>query len=204
MGLFVTFEGIEGSGKSTQARMLKRRLERRAYQVTMTYEPGGTALGARLRRLLKYGETVTPVAEVLLFAASRAQLVREVIRPQLGKGNVVLCDRFTDSTKAYQGYGRGIDLAAIDEINRHATGGLAPHLTVLLDVPPEQGLRRKPGKPDRFEREGLAFHRRVRKGYLELARKEPDRWLVIDGAKPKAEVAAEIWSKLSEVLGAKG
>jgi dTMP kinase len=203
MALFITFEGGEGSSKSTQARMLYRRLLKLAIPAILIHEPGVTSLGRRVARLLKWAQDVdiSPVAELLLFNVSRAQLVDEVIRPALDSGKVVICDRFADSTTAYQGYGRGLDLAAVKNINRSATREITPDLTVLLDVPVEAGLgRKKYGKKDRFEAESLSFHRRVRKGYLELAADEPKRWLVVDAAKSRNEIAGIIWQKVSKLL----
>jgi dTMP kinase len=194
---------VEGCGKSTQSRRLYRRLEMMAVPVLLTHEPGGSALGRRIARLLKWsGETpILPLAELLLFNASRAQLVRDVVRPALGEGQVVICDRFDDSTTAYQGYGRRLDMAIVESINAAATGGLVPDLTVLLDMPGEVGLARKGGeKLDRFHAETAAFHRRVREGYLKLAKEEPGRWLVIDAEKDRNEIAAVIWQRVSKLL----
>ena len=194
---------MEGCGKSTQSRQLYRRLVRLAVPVLLTHEPGGSALGQRIARLLKWsGETpISPLAELLLFNASRAQLVRQVIRPTLGEGQVVICDRYADSTMAYQGYGRGLDLEMIKSVNAAATGGLAPDLTVLLDMPGEAGLKRKGReKLDRFHAEPAAFHRRVREGYLKMSKEGPSRWLVIDAGQDKEKIAAIIWQKVSKLL----
>lgn len=151
-GMFITLEGGEGSGKSTQIRSLRDRLKRRNVPVTMIREPGGTPLGDLMRQMLKFTTIpLTPKAELLLFNASRSQLVTDVIRPALEKGEVVLCDRFTDSTLAYQGYGRGISLAQVEEVNKVATDGLKPDLTVLLDIPPEEGIERQFTANERFE-----------------------------------------------------
>lgn len=199
-GIFITFEGGEGSGKSRQSRVLARRLRRRGTAVVLTHEPGGEPLAARLRRLLKGDTPLTSEAELLLFAASRAQLTTRVIRPALEAGQVVVCDRYADSTLAYQGYGRGLDMKSIRAANRMATGGLTPHLTVLLDVPAEVGLARKHADNDRFIREPLPFHHRVRQGYLELARSEPRRWLVVDATLPEKEVAGAIWRRVAPLL----
>ena len=185
MSLFVTLEGGEGCGKSTQASALSRRLARIALPALFTHEPGGTQLGRSIRYWLKWKRNagISPLAEVLLFSASRANLVDETIRPALAEGKVVICDRFSDSTIAYQGYGRGIDLTTVKQACDMATGGLKPDLTILLDIPVEDGLARKAvmGTPgDRFEQTAIDFHRRVRQGYLALAAEEPERWLVID------------------------
>ncbi len=199
-GIFITFEGGEGSGKSRQSRVLARRLRRRGTVVVLTHEPGGEPLAVRLRRLLKGDTPLTPEAELLLFAASRAQLTTRVIRPALEAGQVVVCDRYADSTLAYQGYGRGLDMDSIRAANRMATGGLTPHLTVLLDVPAEVGLARKHADNDRFIREPLPFHQRVRQGYLELARSKPRRWLVVDATLPEKEIAGTIWRRVAPLI----
>ena len=204
MGLFITFEGGEGCGKSTQARLLFKRLERQNIPAVLTHEPGGTALGNGLRRMLKRkaGYHISPPAELLLFAASRAQLVAEVIRPALQQGKVVICDRFAHSTTVYQGYGRRLGLATAETINKLATANLNPDLVILLDIAPEQGLARKRSLKDRFETEDLSFHRRVREGYLDMARADPDRWLVIDASLSKEKIAELIWDRVSQLLPA--
>ncbi|MBI4187035.1 MAG: dTMP kinase [Chloroflexi bacterium] len=207
MSLFITLEGGEGCGKSAQARILSKRLAQLAIPFLLTQEPGGTALGARLRRWLKWtqNETFSPLSELLLFNAARAQLVTEVIQPGLDSGNIVICDRYTDSTIAYQGYGRGLESALVKTINDAATGGLKPDLTVLLDLPAEEGLaRKKARRRDRFEHESIAFHRRVRQGYLKLASAEPERWLVIDATQSKDKIAQIIWHKVSQLLASRG
>ncbi len=203
MSLFITFEGGEGCGKSTQTRLLYRKLYKLAVPVLLTHEPGVTALGKKITGLLKWSKNIaiSPAAELLLFNASRAQLVTEVIKPQLDKGTVVICDRYADSTVAYQGYGRGLDLEMVESVNNIGTQGLVPRLTILMDISVEAGLaRKKDRKPDRFEKENLSFHRRVREGYLKLAEAEPERWLVIDGTKSKNEIAGIIWQKVSKLL----
>jgi len=200
LGLFITFEGGEGCGKSTQSRLLLKKLEQRNIPVVLTHEPGGTALGNELRKVLKRrrGSFISPQAELFLFVASRAQLVAELIRPALEEGKLVICDRFTYSTLVYQGYGRGLDLTAIEMVNNMATGNLNPDLIILLDISPEQGLARKRSLKDRFELEDLSFHRRVREGYLKVAAAEPDRWLVIDASLPKGKIAEIIWDRVSQ------
>jgi len=206
MSLFITFEGGEGCGKSTQAKVLYRRLNRLAVPVLLTHEPGVTPLGKKITRLLKWAQDIdiSPVAELLLFNASRAQLVAGVIRPTLEAGKVVICDRYADSTTAYQGYGRRLDLKMVAAANNTGTLGLVPDLTVLLDMPVKKGLARKNGKKqDRFEREAAAFHQRVRDGYLSLAAAEPKRWLVIDATKSKNEIAGIIWERVSSLLPGK-
>jgi dTMP kinase len=202
LGLFITFEGGEGCGKSTQSRLLLKKLEQQNIPVVLTHEPGGTALGNELRKILKgkRDSSISPQAELFLLAASRAQLVAEVIRPALEEGKVVLCDRFTHSTMVYQGYGRGLDFTAIKMVNNMATRYLNPDLIILLDISPEQGLARKQSLKDRFELEDLSFHRRVREGYLKMAAAEPDRWLVIDASLPKRKIAEIIRDRVSQLL----
>ena len=202
MGLFITFEGGEGCGKSTQSRLLLKKLEQQNVPVVLTHEPGGTALGNELRKTLKRrrDSSISPQAELFLLAASRAQLVAELIRPALEAGKVVLCDRFTHSTMVYQGYGRGLDFTAIKMVNNMATRNLNPDLIILLDISPEQGLARKRSLKDRFELEDLSFHRRVREGYVKMAAAEPDRWLVIDASLPKGKIAEIIWDRVSRLL----
>lgn len=203
MSLFITFEGGEGSGKSVQARALYRRLVKLAVPAVLTHEPGVTPLGKKITRWLKWGDgmAISPVTELMLFNASRAQLIDEVIRPELESGKVVICDRFADSTTAYQSCGRGLDPSVVQAVNRAAAQGVTPDLTVLLDISAAVGFRRKQGKkPDRFEREAADFHRRVREGYLDLAAKEPERWLVADAEQSKERIARIIWEKVSRLL----
>ena len=202
MRLFITLEGGEGCGKSTQSRLLLKKLERQNIPVVLTHEPGGTALGNELRKTLKRkrDSCISPQAELFLLAASRAQLVAELIRPALEEGKVVICDRFTHSTMVYQGYGRGLDFTAITMVNNMATRYLNPDLIILLDISPEQGLARKQSLKDRFELEDLSFHHRVREGYLKMATAEPDRWLVIDASLPKGKIAEIIWDRVSKLL----
>ncbi len=207
MSLFITFEGVEGCGKSTQAKALEQKFRRQGIPVILAHEPGGTPLGMEIRHILKKSRLNPPFAitELLLFAASRAQLVTGVIRPNLKQGKVVICDRFADSTLAYQGYGRGINLNTIAPINSLATKGLKPDLTILLDLPAESSLSRLGDKRrDRFEQEGLDFHQRVRDSYLKLAAQEPNRWLVIEATLPKQKIGKIIWEKVSQLLSAKG
>jgi len=203
MSLFITFEGGEGSGKTVQAKSLYRRLCRLSIPVVLTREPGGTPSGERIARLLKWSQDtdISPLTELLLFNASRAQLVKEVIRHGLESGKIVICDRYADSTTAYQSYGRGLDLEMVRMINNIATQGLKPDLTVLLDIMVEEGQARKASKKhDRFEREDTAFHQRVREGYLKLAREEPERWLVIDASQSKQRIREIIWQRVSQLL----
>jgi len=202
LGLFITFEGGEGCGKSTQARLLRNRLEQQNIPVVLTHEPGGTSLGTEIRKLLKRkrSSSIVPQAELFLFAASRVQLVAELIRPALEETEVVICDRFTDSTLVYQGYGRGLDLTTVETVNNMATGNLKPDLTILLDMSPEQGLARKQSLKDRFELEDLSFHHQVREGYLKMAAADPDRWLLIDASLPEGKIAEIIWDRVNTLL----
>ncbi|MGY2975533.1 dTMP kinase [Thermostichus sp. MS-CIW-37] len=192
-GVFITLEGGEGVGKTTQQALLVERLRQEGYACLCTREPGGTALGKTLRELLLHGDPFSPLAELLLYAADRAEHVSKVIAPALAAGQVVVCDRFTDSTLAYQGYGRGIDLDLIRQLNRWVTDGLQPDLTLWLDLPPEVGLARS-GSCDKLEQEHLEFHRRVYQGFQALAAAEPQRIVRIDAQGSPAEVAARLWS----------
>jgi dTMP kinase len=201
MACFIVFEGGDGSGKSTQARSLLRRLRRRGVKVLRTHEPGGTPLGQSLRRLLKTGEAMTPMSELMLFEAARAQLVQNVIKPFLEQGGVVIADRFTSSTMAYQGYGRGLDRELIERLNREATGGLEPDLTVFLDLPVETALARKGGgNVDNFDDAPVDFHRRIHRGYSTLAAADPGGWLVLDGQRPPEELSREIWARVQTII----
>lgn len=207
MSLFITFEGGEGCGKSVQARALYKRLSQLVIPVVLTHEPGGTSLSRKLGRWLKWAQDtgISPLAELLLFNTSRTQLVDEVIRPNLEKGKVVICDRYADSTTAYQSYGRGLDLEMVKAINNVATRGLKPNLTVLLDISVDEGLARKKTKrQDRFERENIAFHQRVREGYLKLAVSDPGRWLVVDATQSRAKIEQIIWQRVSQLFSRKG
>ena len=199
-GVFVSFEGGEGAGKSTQVAAVAERGRDLERPVVTCREPGGTALGERLRDALFAGDAPSPVAELLVFAAARAQIVHELIEPALRDGALVLCDRFADSTVAYQQYGRGVDPAVVDAVNSAATGGLTPHLTALLDMAPEAALRRGGGGANYMEREQIAFHERVRSGYVELARVAPDRWLVLDATLPAEQLTATIWARLERLI----
>ncbi len=210
MGLFVTFEGPEGCGKTSQLRLLASRLRDLGCDVLTTREPGGTPISERVRAIVldPAHTSMDPTTEFLLFSAARAQHVAEVIRPHLERGGVVLCDRFADSSLAYQGYGYGLDLEARRAITRFATGGLVPDLTFLLDLPVEVGLRRKAGgKGDawnRMERKQIAYHERVRAGYLTMAAEEPERWVIIDATGDFESVQAAIWSPILGALAARG
>ena len=188
-GLFITFEGTEGCGKSTQIKLLAAHLQQQGQSIFQTREPGGTPLGEAVRSLLQHddaGNGMTPEAELLLFAASRAQLTRERISPALAQGQIVLCDRFMDSTTVYQGVARKIDRDTVDRINRFAVGNTRPDLTILIDIEPEIGMSRvrtrSGGQLDRMEREAIEFFQSVRTAYLELADAEPERFVVVDGS----------------------
>ena len=221
MSLFISFEGGEGSGKSTQAQRLVESLEQSGVPTMLFHEPGSTNLGFHIRDLIKgrpWGkETISPTAELFLFSASRAELVTKVLSKQVETpGLVIVADRYVDSTTAYQGYGRKMELDLVEAVNRLATGDLMPDKTFLLDCPPAEGLKRvgslqaglfdenSPGRLDaessrRFEDEPLSFHDRVRRGYLELARAEPERWIVIDGMADPDEVHRSIWDAVQQM-----
>jgi dTMP kinase len=199
--LFIVFEGGEGSGKTTQTKALANRLRRLGFGVVLTHEPGGTLLGNKLRRWVKWGRGVTTQTELFLFLASRSQLVSRVIRPALEKGQVVICDRFDASTYAYQGYGRGMDLDFLKSVNSFVTDGVSPDLTILLDLSAEQGLGRKRMKLDVFEREEYAFHQRVRDGYLKMAAADPERWMVVDAMLPEVKIQEIIWERVTPLIG---
>ncbi len=195
-GHFITFEGVEGCGKTTQIELLKTHLESKGYSVLVTREPGGVPIAEAIRAvLLDTGhDAMAPVTELLLYEAARAQIVEEIIRPALEAGRIVLCDRFADSTTAYQGAGRGLPMEEIERLHHLATRGVWPNLTFVLDLPVEQGLERARvrGRADRMEQQALEFHRRVRLGFLEIAAREPRRVKVITGAQPIEDIAAII------------
>jgi len=193
-GFFITFEGPEGSGKSSQARRLVQALRRAGYPVVFVRDPGSTALGRRLRTVLLHDHlrVMPPLTEALLFIAGRIQLVEEQILPMLRKDCIVVCDRFHDSTVAYQGFGGRLDWRWLDRLGRRAIGGLVPDLTILLDVPTTIGLARLKGPKDRMEQKNLAFHRRVRQGYRRLARQESRRFIVIDATQTPKRIEQKI------------
>lgn len=209
-GKFITFEGPEGAGKSTQAAMLIAKLEARGIEVIYTREPGGTKLGEAIRGVLQYNaaeEDPCPESEVLLFEASRAQLVRQVIRPALERGAWVICDRFADSTTAYQGFGRGFSVELMETINRFAIGDAEPDMTLLLDVNVSLGMqrcaKRQVGKKvqyDRIESEALEFHEKVRQGYLELARRYPQRFRKVDAMRHAEPIAEDVWKLVNDAF----
>ena len=202
-GALITLEGVEGSGKTTQMMRLERWLRQQGRKVEHTREPDGTKLGLAVRRLFERpGVHTKPLVEVFLFMAARQQHVAQVIGPALARGAVVLSDRYTDATLAYQGYGQGLDLQTIRDLNVLATGGVMPDLTLLLDLDPVAGMRRIAGRPlDAFERMDLDFHRRVREGYLEIARADKRRVLVFDAAGDPDRLHAEIAREVDEALG---
>lgn len=209
MNLFITFEGIEGCGKTTQIGHLKSFFEKKRLPFLVTREPGGTRVGEKIRRILLSSDNagMEPMAELFLYVADRVQHARQVILPALREGKVVLCDRFADATTVYQGFGRGLDLAWIEEIHARALENIRPDLTFFLDLPVEVGLERAwkrldkdQTREDRFEKEALDFHRRIRKGYLALARKEPERIIVLDGRKDEQTLHREIVSRLPGTL----
>jgi dTMP kinase len=200
-GRLIAFEGVEGAGKSTQLELLRQVLEGRAREVVVTREPGGTPAGERIRALLLDPEAeLQPRTEALLFAAARAELVERVIRPALERGAHVLCDRYLDSSLAYQGGARGLGRGPVADVNRFATGGLLPDLVVLLDLDPAAGLRRRAGDPDRIEAQDLDFHRRVRDAFRDLAAADPERFAVVDAAAPVPEVAAQVQTAVLSLL----
>ncbi|MCI0580528.1 MAG: dTMP kinase [Chloroflexi bacterium] len=203
--MFITFEGPDGSGKSTQITLLSFYLRQKGYKVLTTREPGGTHIGDQVRECLHAVDNkgMAAVAEVLLYSASRAQLVHEIIRPAISAGHIVLSDRYADSTLAYQGYGRGLDLGDLDRITRFATGGLKPDLTILLDLDVQYGLSRRAAgglEMNRMDLQTLDFYRRVREGYRELARAEPKRWVVVDAERPVDAVQADVRRAIEERL----
>jgi dTMP kinase len=209
-GKFITLEGPEGSGKSTQAKTLIQRLAERGIEAVYTREPGGTVLGEAIRNILQHnqaGESPCERAELLLFEASRNQLVEKVIRPNLEKGIWVICDRFMDSTTAYQGYGRGLPVEEIQSINRFTVNGLSPDLTLLLDLDVAAGFKRiaqrylaRGESADRFEQEERSFHERVRAGYLKLAGQAPERFRIINAAQQSDAVAFDIWNAVGTLF----
>ena len=202
-GLFVCFEGGDGAGKTTQVRLLTGVLERRGRQVLVTRQPGGTPLGAQIRELVLHGDHVAPRAEALLYAADKAHHVDEVILPALRRGEVVVTDRYTDSSIAYQGVGRELGIDEIRALQHWAVGGLLPDLTIVLDVSPETGRARRGDVHDRLESEADAFHAAVRQAFLDLAAQDPDRYLVVDAALPIDDIHAAAMSGVDRVLASR-
>jgi len=200
-GVFVCFEGGEGSGKSTQSRLLRDWLEAEGYAVVLTFEPGDTEVGREMRRIVLSPETgeLADRTEVLLYAADKAEHVETVVQPALDRGAVVVTDRYVDSTLAYQGAGRTLDVREVEQVARWATHDLRPHLTVLLDLEPEDGLGRFEER-DRIEGEPVEFHQRVRQAFLDMAAADPDHYLVLDARLPVEEIAAEIRAELDPLL----
>jgi dTMP kinase len=206
-GIFISFEGIEGTGKTIQSRLLCEHLMKKGYKVILTEEPGGTRIGLKIRDLLLSTENreITPVAELLLYNASRSQHIKEVILPAINDSSVVITDRFSDSTVAYQGFGRRIDLGYIDFIQRIVTEGLKPDITLLLDLDVETGLMRNKGinKTDRLELEDVEFHKRVRDGYLEIAAKEPERIKLIDASGSIEEIHSKVINIVTNLISSR-
>lgn len=216
MAFFITFEGIEGCGKTTQIRLLSAVLAEAGHRVTLTREPGGCPIADKIRAILLDADNsaMTPAAELLLYAAARAQHIHDIITPALDRGDIVLCDRFTDATLAYQGYGRGLDLGTIIQLNDMATNGCRPDLTILIDCPVETGLRRARARieaatradmnsmrEERFELESRQFHQRVRDGYLALVAEDPQRFIVVSGDGTVEGIAAAITAAVTAKLG---
>jgi dTMP kinase len=199
-GLFICFEGGDGAGKSTQVRLLTDELERRGRDVLVTRQPGGTPLGAQIREVLLHGDHVSPRAEALLFAADKAHHVDELIRPALAAGKVVITDRYTDSSIAYQGAGRDLGSDEIRELQQWAVAGVLPDLTIVLDVSPQVGRARRGDVHDRLESEADDFHAAVRQGFLDLAAREPDRYVVVDAGLPADEIHRQVLARL-DALG---
>jgi len=204
-GTFITFEGIEGSGKSTQAALLKAFLEEQGLEVLVTREPGGSPIGEQIRHVLldPGNHGMVPLAELLLYEASRCQHVEAVIRPALDRGNAVICDRFFDASTAYQGYARGLGIKMVGELNLVATGGRKPDLTIVLDLPVEMGLRRLGRNLDRIEREAVEFHERVRQGYLRIAEDEPDRVKVVNAAGTVDDTFSDVKDLVEKLISPK-
>ncbi len=216
LGYFITFEGVEGCGKTTQIRLLSEQLMANGFVATLTREPGGCPIADKIRTILLDAENraMSPMAELMLYAAARAQHVNEIINPALKNGNIVLCDRFCDATIAYQSFGRGINRTIIDELNAHACQGVSPDLTILIDCDPGIGLARARSRiesssgprEERFELEELAFHQRVRDGYFSLADSKPERFIVIDGTGTietiSAGISAQVLTRIPENLRA--
>jgi dTMP kinase len=209
MSCFITFEGPDGGGKTTQIQALYDDLVSAGYPVLLAREPGGTDIGDQIRAILHDARNVEmlPNAELLLYSASRAQLVGEVIRPALARGEIVLCDRYAESTLAYQGYGRGLDLESLKVITHFATGGLRPDLIICLDIDAEEGLRRRQssaragqGELNRMDQQEIDFYRRVRTGYLQLAAAEPERWFIVDASRSIAAVRESIRERVRHFL----
>jgi len=201
-GKFITFEGSEGSGKSTQSKLLAQYLKSKGFKVVYLREPGRTKISEKIRKILldAQNDSITPITEMLLYMAARAQLVAEIIKPALKSGKVVVCDRFLDSTLAYQGYGLGLDINLIKNVGNFVTEGIKPDLTLLMDLEVKKGLKHRQFTKDRIEKRSLAYHSCVRKGYLTLARLEPDRIKVVKIRKNKNETQGEIRELVNKLL----
>jgi len=201
-GKFITFEGSEGSGKSTQSKLLYRYLKARGFKVVYLREPGGTKVSEKIRKILldHKNDSITPIAETLLYMAARAQVVNEVIKPALKKGKVIICDRFMDSTVAYQGYGLGIDIGLIKCVGAFATSGIKPGLTIFLNLPLRKGLRHRQHTKDRIEKRSLSYHSRVLNGYFKLARLEPRRIKIVKVHQDKNKTQSKIRKLVDQFL----
>jgi len=198
---FIVFEGGDGSGKSTQIKRLSGRLLRREHPYLVTREPGGTPLGEQLRKILKTRTDLSPLGELLLFVAARQQLLTQIIEPAIRSGKNIISDRFTASTIAYQGYGRGLNISNIVSLNKLATGQIEPDLNILLDLAPEVALSRiSERKKDSFDNSELSFHKRVRQGFIDQAQSNKSKWLVLDASLPTQQLSIEIWHKVKTLL----
>ena len=205
-GIFITFEGIEGSGKTTQAKLLAERLKEQGLDVIKTFEPGDTQAGKKIREiLLSPSINMNPLTELLLYFSDRVQHVEEKIKPAINQGIIVICDRFTDSTIAYQGYGRGLSVELIEEFNNILLGNFKPDLTILLDLPAEIGLSRNQriNKRDRFEMEDIDFHNKVRDGYLQIAKSDPERFFIVDATEDASEISQKIFDIVQTKINTK-
>ncbi len=203
IGKFITFEGIDGSGKTTQINLLEEKLSQQGISTLILREPGGTKLSEKIRGILLDRENInlSPSAESLLFVAARAQLMAEKIKPSLERNQFVICDRYTDSTVAYQGYGRGLNVEYLEELNKFATDSIQPDITIILDVDPEKAaIRMASDVPDRLESAGINFFLKVRKGYYEIARRYPQRCVIIDGSKSESEVFELVFKEVNNKL----
>lgn len=201
-GLLITFEGIDGCGKTTQVEMLQHRFKENAVPNILVREPGGTAVGEEIRQILLHNQcSLSLHTELLLYMAARSELYEQLIRPGILAGKIVVCDRFTDSTLAYQGYGGGADLDLIRLLNKKATGGIAPDLTFLLDLTVEEAAGRRRGKADRMENKNYCYHQRVKHGYLEIARQEQQRLVVIDASEDRTRQGDKIWKIIQDLIG---
>jgi dTMP kinase len=207
-GIFITFEGPDGAGKTTQVKLLERHLRQKGYDVLVTREPGGTPVGEEIRKILlnRSYKDMDAVTEMYLYAASRAQHVRRVIKPALDEGKIVLCDRFVDSSIAYQGFGRGLGMDVVEAVNRYALGGIVPDLTLFLNIRPEDALARgriRSEELDRLESEELEFHWRVYQGFLALQKKYPERIKEVDASRSVDEVFHQVWRLVEHLLSCK-